>query len=186
MQWELSLPSSVVSTLFVLVLDVFALWLIDAALVRIAAYLNAREIYDRHNAVQISDVWFESMTGRSHGPMWFRRTQVVLKAVLLASSIAVGLSINSFDNDVFDVIPVRGSMLVRRERRISRLGTGNLPLTGDALNLSNEVRFVLGAQSCVLNTGDGSSVSATEIQLNAMYKGGVNPEQYQSFSSLNV
>lgn len=93
------MPSSIATTISVLSLDVFALWILDFALLRVAAYLNGRVLYDEHNSVEISDVWFEGISGHSHGPMWFRKSQVVLKMLLLVCSMIVGLSIDGFTGD---------------------------------------------------------------------------------------
>lgn len=131
MTWEIALSSSLASTFLDIVLDVFAIWLIDAALIRIAVFLNACELYDEHNTIQISDVWFVGLTGRSHGPMWFRKTQVAVKVLLLVWSISIGLSNNPTQYNVLGAGPGQ-IVLVRQERRMAQLGIGISPRAGEA------------------------------------------------------
>lgn len=178
MKWEIPLSASVASTSLVLVLDVLALWLIDVSLVQIAAYLNALEICDRQNAVEISDVLFESLTGRSHGPMWFRKAQVGLKVVLLACSIAVGLSINAFEYRLSVPVPYQ-TVLVNRKRGMAQLGIGNPPFMDLAQNFSSDVTFVLLATGeCFSAVISATSGKTTRVHWNASPSMEFLPAQY--------
>lgn len=145
----MSLPSSVVSTLLVLVVDVIALWFLDRALRGVAAYLNAAEVYDERKSIKTSDVWFERVSGRSHGPVWFRKTQVAVKAGMLICSIAVGLSIDGVTRKQ-KVRLLNQTVLVPRLRRTAQLGIGGLN------NFSNDVVFVSFAQQCKSADGNDS------------------------------
>lgn len=139
----------------------------DVSLVQIAAFLIARNVYDRRNTVDLSDVWFECMTGRSHGPMWFRRTQVALKAVLLVSSICVGLSINAIEDEWFHPMPVQ-RLLIRQERTMAQLGIGNPPSVGEYQNFSSDVMFMLAASRCTTTSRNASSGATTHVHWNAV------------------
>lgn len=141
MEWEQSLPSSVVTTLLVLLLDVVALLLFDTAFLRVAAFLNARELYDAHNAINVSDVWLESLSGRSHGPLWFRKLHVLLKLALLACSITVGLSIDGFTENRFVRLEDQ-TILVPHVRRIADVGITQFSI------FSTDVLFVKAAYGC--------------------------------------
>lgn len=147
MKWELHLSSSLVTTLLVLLLDVVALWLLDTALLRVAAYLNARAVYDARKSIKISDVWFESVSGRSHGPVWFRAAQVALKLLMFTCSIAVRLSIDGFTKYRQVRVPNQ-TVLVRQDRRMSEIGIGGHK------NFSSDVMFVQSSASCSFRDRD--------------------------------
>lgn len=140
MNWELSLPSSFVTTFLVLFVDVIALWLLDNALLRVAAFLNARVVYDTQKSIKVSDVWFESISGRSHGPVWFRKAQVAIKFVMLVCSIAVGLSIDGLSRDREVRMP-NETVLVRQVRRMEQHGIGGFnDFSIDVLFMKNSFR----------------------------------------------
>lgn len=168
------MPSSIATTISVLSLDVFALWILDFALLRVAAYLNGRVLYDEHNSVEISDVWFEGISGHSHGPMWFRKSQVVLKMLLLVCSMIVGLSIDGFAGDRLLRLPDQ-TVVVRRDRRLSKLGIGGYK------NFSSEVLFVLETFSCGFDSPDislGTPRGNLLTVLNAQSLVPIGHEQY--------
>lgn len=129
------------STFLVLVVEIVALWLLDTAFLRVAAYLNARAVYDAHKPIKISDVPFESISGPSFGPVWFRMSQVALKLVMLVCSIAIGLSIDGFSASQSVVVPEQ-TIVVRQDRQMADIGIGGFR------NFSEEVLFVKRAVSC--------------------------------------
>lgn len=150
MKWDLPLPSSVVSSLLVLVEGVIALWQLDRALLRVAAYLNAAEVYDEHKPIKVSDVWFERVSGRSHGPVWFRKTQVALKLGMLTCSKAVGLSMSGVTRKGKDRL-FDQTFWLPRVRRMAELRLGVLN------NFSSDVLFVNVAARCRSAGGSDSS-----------------------------
>lgn len=168
MKWELSVPSSVATTVLVLLLDVIALWCLDFALRRVAAYLNARAVYDAHNAVNISDVWFERISGHDHGPMWFRTFQASLKLVLRACSILVGLSIDGFSQ------PLDGqTVLEHRVRCMAQVGIGGFN------NFSTYVLFVKNAYLCGYVDFNDTNGVVTHIIWNARGREPISSSQYR-------
>lgn len=150
MKWDLSFPSSVVSSLLVLVVDVIALWFLDRALLRISAFLNAGEVYDARKSIKTSDVWFKCISGRSYAPVSFRKTQVAVKLGMLVCSIAVGLSIDGVTQKEQAQL-VDQTVLVPRVRRKAQLGIGGLK------NFSSGVRLVVTAERCRSAAGNDSS-----------------------------
>lgn len=160
------MPSAVVITLFVLVLDVLALWIISFALLQIAAYLNTRKVYDRHQAV-------EFVPGRSHGPIGFRVFQVVLTVVLFASSIAVCLSIDGFSVKGHVPVPEQ-TILVPQERRMDEIGVGEVG------NFTKDVLFVRSAFQCA--SADHSASVGTQTIRNALALEPIGPNQYQQLT----
>lgn len=171
MKLELPLTSSIVTTFADLLLDVIGLWLLDHALLRVAVYLNSCEVYDAHNSIRISDVWFESVSGRSHGPMWFRKAQVALKLVMLACSIAVGLSIDGFSRDR-KVRMLDETVLVPQVRRMAQLGIGGFN------NFSTDVLFVFYASRCYFADNDDVSGLHTFTYWNARALVPIHPDNY--------
>lgn len=131
---------------------------------------------------------FESLTGCSHGPMWFRKAQVALKVLLFVCSICVGLSVNAFQDDFVRLAPLPGRMvLIRRERRMAQLGIGNPPIIDKTTttpvrklrrNFSSDVMFVRAAQGCLSTSSNASSGVIKQIYLNASTSENITPEQY--------
>lgn len=82
---------AIVWTSTVLVVDVFVIWLLHHTLLKIGAFLTLRQVLDKKKPVRISEMWFEHFTGRTHGPLWFRYTQAVLKTVVFAAAVTLSL-----------------------------------------------------------------------------------------------
>lgn len=95
----------------------------------------------------------------------FAKAQVTLKAVLLASSICVSISVDAFDYDHFRPIADQ-TILVRQERRMAQLGIGNPPISGIVPNFSSDFMFVLAAHRCA-STRASTSGPISHIHWNA-------------------
>lgn len=76
-------PSTVISTVTVLVVDVLVLWFVHHALLKIGALLTVRQVLLKKMPVRFSEMTFEYLTGRTHGPLWFRYTQALVKVICL-------------------------------------------------------------------------------------------------------
>lgn len=84
------------------VADVLALMLVHHSLHRVGAFLALRQLLNKKKAVKISELWFEELTGCTHGPLWFRYTQAGIKFCVFAASIALSLSFNGSIQDRFE------------------------------------------------------------------------------------
>lgn len=89
--YEVAIPSAVLSTITVLVVDVLVVLLIHHSLLKMGKLLALRHVLLKKKAIRISEMRFEDLTGRTHGPIWFRYTQALLKVMVFAASVMLSL-----------------------------------------------------------------------------------------------
>lgn len=83
-EFQVVVPSAILLTITVLIDDVLVIWLVHQSLLKIGALLSMHQVINKKTPVRI--------TGRTHGPVWFRYTQALLKILVFAASVTLGLS----------------------------------------------------------------------------------------------
>lgn len=146
--FQVAIPSAISSTITVLVVDVLVICLVHNCLHKIGAFLTFRQVLVKKKLVRISEMWFESFTGSTYGPTWFRYTQAVLKILVFSASIVLSLSLNGGSRTRIERISAQ-TILVNKPRSLQNLGLG-YQRNESHRNLSQELVFTMNVGSnCV-------------------------------------
>lgn len=143
---EVAIPSAILSTITVLVVDVLVVLLLHHSLLKMGTLLAMRQLLAKKKALRVSELWFEYLTGRTHGPPWFRYVQALLKTIVFAASIVLSLSLNGSSRDLLERIPGQ-TILVQNPRNLDNVGLG-YQASIHSKNISQELSFTLQIQSC--------------------------------------
>lgn len=122
-RYRIAVPSVIVSTIAVLVVDVLVIWLVHHSLLRFGSFLTLRQVLNKKRPVLISEIWFEDFTGRTHGPLWFRYTQALLKITVFFASIALSLSLKGSSQGRVSELRNQ-TILVQNPRSMRTMGLG--------------------------------------------------------------
>lgn len=144
--YEVPIHSSFLSVFAVLIVDVLVLWVIHHSLHKIGALLALRQLLHDKRAVKISELWFENCTGRTHGPLWFRYTQTMLKMTVFVASIVLSLSLNGSSRPRIKQMTGQ-TILIQKPRTLQNLGLGS-PKSQNLLNFPIELLFASSFRSC--------------------------------------